>query len=110
MCYPTTRAFQVRVVDNTNQEIICIKHEFKCCAGNRWFACTTGYSHEIIVESPSGTVIGSVSRQCICSFSRVHYALKDATDNVVLKIVGSGCLCDWPYACCCENKFIVSNN
>ncbi|CAF1998708.1 unnamed protein product [Rotaria magnacalcarata] len=92
MYCPATRAFQVRVVDNTNQEIICIK---RC-------------SHEIIVESPLGTVIGSVAQQC--SFSRVLYALKDATDNVVLKIVGPGCLCDGPYTCCCEDKFILLGN
>lgn len=40
----------------------------------------------------------------------MHYDLKDATGNVVLKIVGPGCMCDGPYACCCENKFTVRDD
>ena len=34
--------------------------------------------------------------------------MKDAGGNVVLSIVGPACICDGPYACCCENKFTVS--
>jgi len=26
---------------------------------------------------------------------------------VVLSVVGPFCICDGPYACCCENKFTV---
>jgi len=37
----------------------------------------------------------------------MNYVLKDATGNPVLSIVGPGCICDGPYACCCENKFTV---
>jgi hypothetical protein len=37
----------------------------------------------------------------------MNYVLKDATENPVLNIVGPGCICDGPYACCCENKFTV---
>jgi hypothetical protein len=42
-----------------------------------------------------------------CSCWRMNYVLKDATENPVLNIVGPGCICDGPYACCCENKFTV---
>lgn len=42
-----------------------------------------------------------------CSFWRAHYDLKDVNENVVLSIIGPGCLCDGPYSCCCENKFTV---
>jgi len=37
----------------------------------------------------------------------MNYVLKDATGNPVLNIIGPGCICDGPYACCCENKFTV---
>jgi len=37
----------------------------------------------------------------------MNYVLKDATENSVLSIIGPGCICDGPYACCCENKFTV---
>ncbi|CAF3434210.1 unnamed protein product [Rotaria sp. Silwood1] len=102
---PANRRFDLHIVDSTNQEIIRVKREFKCCAGSVWCACCAACSHEIIVESPPGTVIGYVTQEC--SFHRVHYALKDANDNVVLKIVGPGCMCDGPLACCCENKFTL---
>ncbi|CAF4529420.1 unnamed protein product [Rotaria sp. Silwood1] len=96
---PANRQFDLHI------EIIRVKREFKCCAGSVWCACCAACSHEIIVESPPGTVIGYVTQEC--SFHRVHYALKDANDNVVLKIVGPGCMCDGPLACCCENKFTL---
>jgi len=35
--------------------------------------------------------------------------LKDATENPIMNIVGPACICDGPYACCCENKFTVKN-
>jgi hypothetical protein len=51
-----------------------------------------------------------ISREMLffrCSFWRLHYDLKDANGNVVLSIIGPGCICDGPYSCCCENKFTV---
>ncbi len=39
----------------------------------------------------------------------MNYLLKDVNGTVVLRIIGPGCVCDGPYACCCENKFTVSN-
>lgn len=40
----------------------------------------------------------------------MNYTLKDANSNPILNIVGPGCICDGPYACCCENKFTVRRN
>ncbi|CAF0818693.1 unnamed protein product [Adineta ricciae] len=102
---PQTRRFDLHVVDSANQELIRLRREFKCCSGCCWFACCGGCSQEIMVESPPGTVIGSVTQECSCW--RIHYTLKDERDNPVLKIVGPGCMCDGPYACCCENKFTI---
>ncbi|CAF1028674.1 unnamed protein product [Rotaria sordida] len=102
---PKTRRFDLHIVDNTNQEIIRVKREFKCCAGCCWFACCNGCSQEVIVESPPGTVIGFVTQECSCW--RMKYVLKDITGNPILTIIGPGCICDGPYACCCENKFTL---
>lgn len=43
-----------------------------------------------------------------CSFWRMNFLLKDAANNPVLSIIGPGCICDGPYAACCENKFTVT--
>ncbi|CAF3982742.1 unnamed protein product, partial [Adineta steineri] len=102
---PKTRKFDLHIVDSTNQEIIRIKREFKCCSGCCWCACCEGCSQEVTVESPPGTVIGFVSQECSCW--RMHYILKDASQTPILKIVGPGCICDGPYTCCCENKFTL---
>jgi hypothetical protein len=43
-----------------------------------------------------------------CSCWRMNYVRKDESGNLVLNIVGPGCICDGPY-CCGENKFTVRN-
>lgn len=46
------------------QEIIRIKREFRCCAGGCcWCACSPGCQQEVIVESPPGNVVGSVTQE-----------------------------------------------
>ncbi|CAF1050431.1 unnamed protein product [Rotaria sp. Silwood1] len=105
MYCPKTRRFDLHIVDNTNQEIIRIKRKFKCCAGCCWCACCDGCRQEVIVESPPGTIIGFVTQECSCW--RMKYILKDITENPILSIIGPGCICDGPYAACCENKFTL---
>ncbi|UJR22051.1 hypothetical protein I4U23_025119 [Adineta vaga] len=105
---PKTRRFDLHIVDSANQEVIRIKREFKCCSGCCWFACCAGCVQEVTIESPPGTIIGFVSQECSCW--RMNYVLKDAAGSPVLHIVGPGCICDGPYACCCENKFTLYGN
>ncbi|CAF1100799.1 unnamed protein product [Rotaria sordida] len=105
MCCPKTRRFDLHIVDSANQEIIRIKREFRCFAGCNWFACCEACSQEVVVESPPGTIIGYVSQEC--SFLRATYVLKNESGIPVLNIVGPACICDGPYACCCENKFTI---
>ncbi|CAF1145091.1 unnamed protein product [Didymodactylos carnosus] len=107
MCCGKQRGFVLHIVDNTNQEIIRIRRDFKCFSGScfGWFACCNACIHEVIVESPPGVVIGTVRQKC--SFCRPHFDLKDATGNKILSIIGPYCVCDGPYCCCCENKFTL---
>lgn len=106
MCCTKNRSFILHVVDNTNQEVIRISREFRCCAGTcAAFACCDAFRQEITVECPPGTVIGHVSQEC--TISRPQYGVKDASDNLVMVVRAPFCICDGPYACCCENKFTI---
>jgi hypothetical protein len=41
-----------------------VRREFRCCAGFcNWFACCAACQQEVTVESPVGTIIGSVTQQ-----------------------------------------------
>ncbi|CAF1218435.1 unnamed protein product [Adineta steineri] len=102
---PKTRKFTLHVVDSSNTEVIRVHREFKCCSGCCWCACCDACSQEVTVESPPGTFVGSVAQEC--SGWRMNYAIKDMNGQEVFKIVGPGCVCDGPYACCCENKFTL---
>ena len=42
-----------------------------------------------------------------CTISRPQYAVKDLSENVAMVIRAPFCICDGPYACCCDNKFTV---
>ncbi|CAF4286233.1 unnamed protein product [Rotaria socialis] len=81
--------------DSTNQEIIHVKRELKCCTGCCYSACRDRCSQEVAIESLPGTVIGFVKQEC--SAWRVSYVLKDATGNPILTIVGPRRICDGPY-------------
>ncbi|CAF1037754.1 unnamed protein product [Rotaria sordida] len=94
------RQFILRIVDNSNQEIILVKREFKCCSGCCWCANATCCSQEVTVESPPGTLIGTVSQEGSCW--RLRLAIKDANDTTILTVRGPGCICDGSLACCCE--------
>lgn len=101
-----TRRFDLHIVDSSNQEIIRVKREFRYCAAcGNCYACCSACQQEVAIESPPGNVIGYVTQTCSCW--RPCYELKDVQGNVILTIAGPLCICDGPYACCCENKFTV---
>lgn len=103
---PKTRQFILHIVDQSNQEIIRVEREFRCCAGAcSILACCDGCRQEIKVQAPAGTPIGSVVQEC--SFGRPNYSLRDDKDNQVMFLVAPHCICDGPYSCCCDNKFTL---
>ncbi|CAF2613859.1 unnamed protein product [Rotaria sp. Silwood2] len=104
-CCSTRRHFTLRIIDNSNQDVILIKREFKCCSGCCWCANTKCCSQEVIVESPPGTLIGTVAQQGSCC--RSIFAIKDSDDNHVLTVRGPLGVCDGPLSCRCENKYFL---
>lgn len=41
-----------------------VSRDFKCCAGCCWCAgCCDGCSHQVYVESPPGSLIGSIRQK-----------------------------------------------
>ncbi|CAF3388433.1 unnamed protein product [Rotaria sp. Silwood1] len=104
-CCTTKRRFELRILDNVNQDIILIKRPLKCCSGCCWCACSRCCSQEVIVESPPGTLIGTVSQEGSCC--RSVFAIKDDNDNHILTVRGPLVRCDGPLSCCCETKFTL---
>ena len=61
-CCGPQRGFKIHIVDNTNQEVMKVTREFKCCAGCCWCAsCCDCCSHELSIES-HGQIIGYVKQ------------------------------------------------
>ncbi|UJR16831.1 hypothetical protein I4U23_003730 [Adineta vaga] len=105
-CFCTNRRrFTLRIINNINQDIILIRREFKCCSGCCWCANTQCCKQELTVESPPGTVIGTVSQKGSCC--RYTYEINDANDTLIFTLVGPAIIFDGPLTCCCENKFTL---
>lgn len=87
------RGFNLRVFDNTSQEVMRFSREHICCAG-----CCCGYCESLrqvlTVEAPVGEVIGYVRQEF--KKSGPCYSVRDAEDTIVYKITGPCCVCDCP--------------
>ncbi|XP_072174737.1 phospholipid scramblase 2-like [Diadema setosum] len=90
------RGFTLGFLDYTQKEVMRLVRPFKCCAGWPCCACFNHCAYTIDVESPPGTVIGSV-RQTLSPW-KVHLDILDHHGNTVLKVRGPCCLCQ--EVCC----------
>ncbi|WAR15532.1 PLS1-like protein [Mya arenaria] len=86
-----------------HNEVVRVTREFKCCAGCPWCACTEGLAHEVVVESPPGTVVGYVLQQQSCIEPK--YAIMNASREEILTIKGPMCVISGP--CCPDVEFII---
>uniref|UniRef100_A0A914WSF8 Phospholipid scramblase n=1 Tax=Plectus sambesii TaxID=2011161 RepID=A0A914WSF8_9BILA len=102
MCFNNNREFTLHIVDNMNQEVMRIYRPLKFCGGCCWFAGMCEFcSHELYVEAPPGTVVGSVKQTGdICT---LNYEISDADGNVQLLINGPCIACE----CCADIEFPV---
>ena len=92
-CCGAQRSFEIKILDNMRQELMLIKREFKCCAGNMWCAgCFDCCAHEITVEAPPGNPIGYVKQTG--SFWNAAYDILDENHSPLLKIRGPCCVVD----------------
>ncbi|CAF4639461.1 unnamed protein product, partial [Rotaria socialis] len=109
VCCAARRGFVLEVYDLSNQEVMRISREFKCCAGSCcWCANIDCCAYEVVVESPPGTVIGIVRQTQSCW--RTHLSLMDSTGAEQLKVISPCCICKGVFCCCCENKFKIMSS
>ncbi|XP_033642110.1 phospholipid scramblase 1-like [Asterias rubens] len=96
ICCGQFRSFVMHIVDNANQEVIRLVRPFQCCAGCCWCADKDICSYRISVESPPGTVIGTIRQRG--SKWKPMYEICDVNDQPTLKIRGPCCACQM--ICC----------
>lgn len=111
MCCKDARGFTMKIVDNTQREVIRARRDFNCCATKCcWLPCCGCCRHEIVVESPPGVVIGRVHNEC--SFIRQSFSVKlgdEGSEEEVLKIVGPLCLKRSLCCICCDVTFTIES-
>ncbi|CAF2732531.1 unnamed protein product [Rotaria sp. Silwood2] len=86
-------------------EVIRMSRALKCCCVCCWCGDCESCKQEIIIESPPGTIIGSVNHEQIRC--RMRYTLRDANRTNVMSVIGPQCICDGDCSCCCDNKFAI---
>ncbi|XP_071945547.1 phospholipid scramblase 2-like [Antedon mediterranea] len=103
-CCGPSRGFIMHIVDNTNQEVMRVSREFKCCAGCCWCADSDCCGLEVVVEAPVGQVIGYVRQRG--SFWKASYDIMNAEKETVLTILGPCCICQG-ICCTWDQEFKV---
>ncbi|XP_075245766.1 phospholipid scramblase 2-like [Convolutriloba macropyga] len=118
MCCHHKREFTMKVVDNTQREVIRCRRECRFCAGDCcWCRCCSCQQDEIVVEAPPGTVVGRV--HSICSGWKQTFSVKlgDASnadggggsDEEVFRIIGPCCISK-PCICMCSDvPFVIES-
>jgi hypothetical protein len=99
-CCKQHRGFIMKVLDNTQREVIRVTRNFKCCATRCcWCACCGCTQNEILVEAPPGVIVGRVHQKC--SGWRATYGVEMGSDiddmKEIFELVGPFCMC----RCCC---------
>ncbi|XP_077998867.1 phospholipid scramblase 1-like [Glandiceps talaboti] len=103
-CCGPARGFQMHIVDNTQQEVIRVNREFKCCAGCCWCANVDHCAFELAVEAPVGQVVGYVRQRQYCWVA--EYDILDANREQVLRVKGPCCVCQG-VCCTWDQEFVV---
>jgi len=110
-CCKNNRGFVMKIVDNTQREVIRVTRPFKCCATTCcWLPCCGCMQHELTVESPPGIVIGKINSEC--SLWRQTLSVKmgdEGSENEVFKIVGPCCISRAVCCVCCDVTFTIES-
>ncbi|XP_071945546.1 phospholipid scramblase 1-like isoform X2 [Antedon mediterranea] len=99
-CCDGARGFTMHVIDNTNQEVMRVSREYKCCVGCCWCANNNHCGLEVVVEAPVGQVIGYVRQRR--SFWKPSCDVLNAERQTVLTIRGPCCITEGN--CCTEDQ------
>ncbi|TGZ67657.1 hypothetical protein CRM22_004675 [Opisthorchis felineus] len=91
-CCKGQRPYTMHVHDNSGMEVIRIKRPYKYACCGQCFSCVECCQDELTIEAPVGQVVGYVKQ--IQDGCNIRYVVKDASENVVLRIHGpSYCHC-----------------
>eukprot|EP00057_Strongylocentrotus_purpuratus_P028789 XP_011683263.1 PREDICTED: phospholipid scramblase 1 [Strongylocentrotus purpuratus] len=85
------RGFIIHITDNSQQEVMRLVREFKCCAGCGCCANSDSCSFEVKVEAPVGNVVGYVKQSQY--YLGPKFDILDAERRPVVKIKGPYCMC-----------------
>jgi hypothetical protein len=112
ICCKNRRGFDMKIVDNTQREVIHAKRDFNCFATTCCcLACCGCTQHAIVVESPPGVVIGKINNKCSLwkqTFS-ISLGNEESGFNEVLEIVGPCCMNRGCFVCCDISFSVVSS-
>ncbi|KAK3102293.1 hypothetical protein FSP39_010288 [Pinctada imbricata] len=103
-CCGPQRSFVIHITDNMGQEVMRVTRDFKCCAGCPWCAGAESLAHKVTVEAPVGQVVGYVRQEQSCW--EPYYSIRDANDDVVLRMRGPCCIISGP-CCTWDQEFTV---
>ncbi|XP_041483617.1 phospholipid scramblase 2-like isoform X2 [Lytechinus variegatus] len=95
-CCGKSRCFDMKILDNTQREVIHIERPLRCTTC--WCPCCL---QTITVSSPPGTVIGYVNQSWSICFPK--FAIQNENHETILRIDGP--LCQWN--CCGDVEFDV---
>uniref|UniRef100_A0A182J931 Phospholipid scramblase n=1 Tax=Anopheles atroparvus TaxID=41427 RepID=A0A182J931_ANOAO len=96
MCCGTARAFDIKVLDNFQNEVLHFRRDLRCQS-----CCFPCCLQKLEVSSPPGTVIGTVEQKW--TLLRPEFNIKDQHGDTVLIIRGPCCQC----SLCGDVKFLV---
>nr|XP_022332744.1 phospholipid scramblase 1-like isoform X2 [Crassostrea virginica] len=87
-CGPT-REYVMHISDNSQQEVMRIRHDFECCVGCCWCATDSSCGYEIQIEAPLGNVLGYAKQQT--SLWKPHIRIFDANRQPMYVVRGPCC-------------------
>ncbi|XP_058124709.1 phospholipid scramblase 2-like [Anopheles ziemanni] len=96
MCCGTARAFDIKVLDNFQNEVLHFRRDLRCQS-----CCFPCCLQKLEVSAPPGTVIGTVEQKW--TLLRPEFNIKDQHGQTVLIIRGPCCQC----SLCGDVKFVV---
>lgn len=97
-CCGPCRAFDMKIMDNTNNEVIHLYRPLRC--DSCWCPCCL---QKMEVTAPPGTVIGTIEQEWSILYPK--YKIRDTSETVVLTVEGP--FCTW--SCCGDVTFEVKS-
>lgn len=98
MCCGPCRAFQMKIMDNTGNEVMHVHRPLRC--DSCWCPCCL---QKLEVSAPPGNLIGTVEQEWSVLFPR--YRICNVSGDTMLRVRGP--LCTW--SCCGDVEFQITS-